>query len=362
MAPLSRNLHCSLFFQAENRQGKLLLSPGRKGNNRCVASVTHKKMARNCDDENRVQSRSSDQNEADEEDEALSLCDLPIQGENVARKEENEVVKTCEDFDFGSRGGSVLAGSEMCAADEVFFQGQILPLRHSISSESGLVMLRPESRNPSRCISRSESMDHSYSGVFTSVSSRSSSIRSQHSSSSGSSTNTTTTTHKQRIRNYFHSHPSPTPQIRVSSSRYPNPNSYTRKSTLWSFFRVGLVRTPEIELQDLKARSNTNRSFGSRNSTSSAGTGDLAGKGSDVGDAKKKKKQRFFDRNGGIFDFGGCKCSVNTVDTIKINNNETGNEPKEEAATKKTKKQAVSRHRTFEWLKELSLAGVPDEA
>ncbi|GMP27809.1 hypothetical protein CsSME_00003634 [Camellia sinensis var. sinensis] len=335
-------------------------------------------------------------NEAEEEDdEALSLCDLPISEANQSRKQEEEEeeapsikTKIEEDFDFGSLGGSVWTEPAMCAADDVFFRGQILPLRHSISSDSCLAALRKDSRNPSRCVSRSESMDHCYSSSgFTSVSSRSSSIRSHNSSSSASSTSAAAAIQKQRIRNQFHSHPSPTPQIRVSSSRYGNvgghrsstSTSTSHKSTLWSFFRVGLVRAPwpEIELQDLKVRNNSTRSFGSRNSTSSTSS---SKNGSDI-DKKKKKKQRLmFSKNGGLL-FGGCKCSVNAVNDRTVpsrvvvmvnsspsNNGGQGNERKDEKAVKQKKtkqqngKQTMSRHRTFEWLKELSLAGVPNEA
>ncbi|XP_052195201.1 uncharacterized protein LOC127803181 [Diospyros lotus] len=319
--------------------------------------------------------RNCAENEVDDEEEALSLCDLPIKGEDQSRNEAQSS-KTGDDFDFGSWSASVLTEPEMCAADEVFFQGQILPFRHSISSESGLAVLRMDSRSPSRSVSRSESMDHCYSGGFASVSSRSSSIRSHHSSSSGSSTTTAIATKKQRVRNQFqYSHPSPTPQIRVSASRYGNVSLRSRKSNLWSYFQVGLVRTPgNIQLQDIKLprgnnnRSSNNKNFGSRNSSSS----------SNGFSGPKKEKQNLFDRNGPIF--GGCKCSVNAVDTVPSsviivksnsahnNGNEarSGEEEEEEEERKKTKqqkvKQAVSRHRTFEWLKELSLAGVPDES
>lgn len=127
---------------------------------------------------------------------------------------------------------------------------------------------------------------------------------------------------------------------------------------------MGLVHTPEIELQGLKNRSgsrNSNKSggFGSRNSNSSSSSS-----ASSIEKKKKKKKmQRFF--NG-----GGCRCSVDAVETVplravivKEEGEEEGGEKEKEKGkkTKKEKKQTVShRHRTFEWLKELSDAGVPD--
>ncbi|KAA8531602.1 hypothetical protein F0562_006311 [Nyssa sinensis] len=344
---------------------------------KAVEPVVSLEMARNCADEKGVHSNSIDNEVEEEEEEAFSLCDLPINEENQSRKEEAQTFRrTEEDFDFGSSAGSVLTKSEMCSADEVFFQGQILPLRHSISSDSGLAGF---SRNPSWGVSRSESMDHCYSGGFTSVSSRSSSIRSYHSSSSGSSTAaaaTTKTKYKPRVRNQFHSHPSPTPQIRVSSNiRHGNVSHRCQKSTIWSFFRVGLVRTPEIELQDLKDKvrgnyNNNPKSFGSRNSTTSSDSNYRNGNSS----IEKKKKQSFFDKNGALF--GSCKCSVNAIETVpsrivliksnSVHVNETFTREEKEETVNKTKqqngKQTMSRHRTFEWLKELSLAGVPDES
>ncbi|KAL2504767.1 hypothetical protein Adt_20388 [Abeliophyllum distichum] len=292
----------------------------------------------------------------EEEEEALSLCDLPIiSEENQSRKEEapspraNEIQ---EDFDFCSFSKE----SEMCAADEVFFKGQILPLRNSVSSEKG--------------ISRCASMDRCYSIGFTSVSSRSSSIRSHQSSSSGSSSSIRSnniSNNIPRVPNQFHSHPSPTPQVRLSSMKQANVRNSNRKSSLWSIFHVGLVTPPEIALQDLKIRrenSKNNNNFGSRNSTSSNSTSDISN------GSNNKKKPRLFDKNGVLF--GGCKCSANAVDTVSPrvvfikrsaseneNNVQTKNQQQQQH---RTGKQALSRHRTFEWLKQLSLESATDEA
>ncbi|XP_057501673.1 uncharacterized protein LOC130785509 [Actinidia eriantha] len=279
-----------------------------------------------------------------EDEEALSLCDLPLNRENNQSREDTSSPPAIEDFNFGSWPGSVLAEPEMCVADEVFFQGQIMPFRHSVSSESGLAVCQ----NPSGSISRSESMDHLCSGRATSTSSRSSSIRSQHSSSSGSSS--TTITNPKKVRNPFHAHPSPSPQIRVPSSRYGNSGHRGgRKSTRWSFFSVGLFPAPEIELQDLKVRGANNR-FDHRNSCNSTSSSDHQ--------RRKKSNRRLFR---------GCRCSVDAVETVPLraavkDKSDNGTEDEKAETKKKKGKQLVSRHRTFEWLKEISIAGVPDEA
>ncbi|XP_015063995.1 probable membrane-associated kinase regulator 1 [Solanum pennellii] len=283
------------------------------------------------------------------DEEALSLCDLPNNEEDQKREEVSrstsvEVGGQLEDFDFSSSGGNLLKESEMCTADEIFYKGQILPLRHSISLPS-------DRRN---C--------HD-----TNSSSRSSSIRSQRSSSSGSSSNFNTK-YQPKIRNQFHSHPSPTPQVRFSKVNFPsNVNNSTRKSALWSLFRVGLVTPPEIALQDLKNRGNRDIS-GSRNSTSSSSSGSFSNNDNKMRIiVSKKTKQRF--------SLGSCKCSANVVETVPIVNSRstikktrkaTGDhehEDKKDSSEniKSTKKQAMSRHRTFEWLKQLSLEGPSDE-
>lgn len=92
-----------------------------------------------------------------------------------------------------------------------------------------------------------------------------------------------------QIRNPFHSQPSPTPQIRFS--KITNINSWNRKSTLWSLFRVGLVTIPEIALQDLKIRRNKNSNNSKNNNI-------------DNRMRSLQRKKAFL---------GSCKCSVEIV-------------------------------------------------
>ncbi|KAK8497818.1 hypothetical protein V6N13_034622 [Hibiscus sabdariffa] len=219
--------------------------------------------------------------EEEVEEEALSLCDLPVdlirEEKQLVQDEDGEPVqtsKTAEDFNFGSWGGSLSIKPEMCAADEVFFKGQILPLRHSVSSGSGITGFRQDSHNTSVCLSRLESMDHGSLSRFTSVSS--SSTRSSHYSTSSNNSmaarieSTNPKPKAIKIINNFNTYPSPKPQIRLPKTRTPNASSRNQRSSMWDVFRLGLVRAPELELQDLKIRSNSNngnRTSVSRNSS-----------------------------------------------------------------------------------------------
>ncbi|KAK8264268.1 hypothetical protein V6Z12_D12G098100 [Gossypium hirsutum] len=306
----------------------------------------------------------------EEEEEALSLCDLPV---NLIKEEnqiqprneedgESQAIKTEEDFNFGSWDGCLSTKPEMCAADEVFFKGQILPLCVSISSDSSLIWChRQDSQNKPR----SESIDHGSLSRFTSVtsSSRSSSTGSSHYSTNSSNSTTVTAatsfnsitsskSNPNKSINNFNTHPSPKPQI-----------------------RLGLVRAPELEFHELKIRTNNNnnrsRNSVSRNSSCSSSNSQL--------DSIKG-----FLRKGL---FSGCKCSVNVVETVPLNKiaviksmmikkkSEKEKAMFQAAMEEKTKllqevkikkkmkeKRVLSRHRTYEWLKELSHAGFVDEA
>ncbi|XWS29731.1 hypothetical protein CRYUN_Cryun24cG0055600 [Craigia yunnanensis] len=374
----------------------------------------------NCDDEETWEA---------EEEEALSLCDLPVnlikdQNQVQPRNEEageSQAIKTEEDFNFGSWGGSLSTEPEMCAADEVFFKGQILPRRLSVGSDSALTGCRQESQNTSHCLSRSESIDHGSLSRFTSVSSssRSSSTRSSHYSTSSSNSITVTARNfnsitnssfssdskpkPSKIRNNFNTHPSPKPQIRLSKTRPVNVSSRNQKSSMWDFFRLGLVRAPELELKDLKVRgnnNNANRNSVSRNSSCNSSNSSSSTKnstsqivnnsGSEVAKNKQDLNKGFLEKRIGLF--SGCKCSVNAVETVSLNNIvvvksnknsekekamlhaameekkkllqelKTKKKMKEKEKEKQEGKQAFSRHRTFEWLKELSHASNVDEA
>ncbi|KAL8099275.1 hypothetical protein AgCh_031807 [Apium graveolens] len=340
-------------------------------------------MATFCDEDKWVKFKSTASNDRKEEEDALiqgqaeeslSLSDDKKDEKN--EKGQQRKLEAQEDFNFSSCGGSFLEDSQMCTADEVFFKGKLLPFRHSISSETGLAMFRHDIRP---FISRSQSMDHRYTSNSTGspsgtsgTTTRSSSIRS--SLSSGSTSGTIARVpqlHNRKpprvkIRNQFHSHPSPTPQIRLSTNRHRNPNpSHHHWSQKLRFFHMGgsvSVQAPDIRFADLKNRRNsiisTGTKFGSRNSNSSTGT---SNSGASSNANTKKKYWRIFNE---------CKCKVDTVDEtvgrrlISVSksgkscvNYETigGGDTKKE---KEKGKQAMSRHRTFEWLKQIASVDV----
>lgn len=261
-----------------------------------------------------------------EEEEALSLCDLPVNlpNENI---ELRSIVKEDEEFEFGI-GSSFRAGSDSCepapemsTADELFFKGRILPLRHSVSLDAGL-------NEPTRLITRSESVEFRRTGIRS----------------------------DRKIKNNFidYSQPSPQPQIRRSSSMTARVNSIRnpKSSSIWDFLRLGLVRTPEIELRTTAG--NAKLSVSRNSSCSSTSTSSNSKK---TGESRSRNRRRSFL-------FSDCKCSVATETMmvpvkIKVSSGETEEKQRkmEKKTAKKEEKTAMARKRTFEWLKELSQVG-----
>lgn len=282
-------------------------------------------------------------------EEALSLSDLPIScgNEGEGAKEEGSKVDGHEsldfDFGFGSSAGSISAlDGEMCAADEVFSGGLMLPYRNSVSSMSGL-----------RSVSRSESIDRRGFGSRSS-SSRSSSIRSHYSATSSSGSSSCSTSNYTAIsaktvplvsktkvvQNQFHSYPSPKPQILGSGPHFSTYASSPigKRSKMWEVLKLGLVRTPEIELQDLKLRHHRTNNFGKtftipRNNSTGSSSSNASNKAGDSNDnrarksfsidgykisdfmleVQKKKNQLSEIKNSNSGFFKSCKCSTGVI-------------------------------------------------
>ncbi|XP_010484514.1 PREDICTED: uncharacterized protein LOC104762819 [Camelina sativa] len=294
-------------------------------------------MAMTCTDDDETallisHHRNQEQEDEDEEEEALSLCDLPVNSlpnENNSELRRSIAKEDDEEFEFGI-GSSFRAGSDSCepapemsTADELFFKGRILPLRHSVSLDAGLLL--PE---PTRLITRSESVEYRRTGINRSD-------------------------RKIKNNNFIdYSQPSPQPQIRRSSSMTARVNSIRnpKSSTIWDFLRLGLVRTPEIEL-----RTNGKVSVSRNSSCSSTSTNSNSKKTGDTTTTRSRSRRRSFL-------FSDCKCSTATetmmVVPVKIKGDEKKTERKVvEKTAKKEEKTAMARKRTFDWLKELSQVG-----
>ncbi|MQL94813.1 hypothetical protein Taro_027477 [Colocasia esculenta] len=347
----------------------------------------------------------------EDDEEALSLCDLPVVDRGEAdgdccganSGEEGDDAGTAkspeaDDFEFRTCSGGLQlesAEAEMCVADEVFFQGQILPLRPSVSSDSGLF---PASRGPSRCGSRSDSMDHysSATGSLGFESSRSMSGRSSSSISRSQSTHSSNSASscaneapaRLSVSNNFYAHPSPKPHV---CSRRKSTSS-ARKSTSsagsgWGLLRLGLVKTPEIDLDGLRHRkpsaaannSPSNRRVAnddsgraekkgptqgnvrcSSSSSSSNTKFDARGNGSHKEEKPAEKK--------GSWSLGNrlrCSCSPGDVVETTCSRIVVAGGPERERArlapssSFKRRQEGACQSRTFQWLAELPVPKPP---
>jgi hypothetical protein len=179
------------------------------------------------------------------EEEALSLSDLPSKP-NSPSKKLNFIPNPTDDFEFciSFSANEIDLQTEMCAADDVFCNGTILPLRPSVSS-------------------RAHSMDFSVSSGATVLSTS----RSGSSSSSGSSSYCVSRSHSTKnaspvllpaqdpprsseSNNFFYAFPSPSPQIRNGARKSNVSNG--RKSTSsvpGTILRLGVLPAPEIDIR-----------------------------------------------------------------------------------------------------------------
>ncbi|GAB2227308.1 hypothetical protein Drorol1_Dr00009124 [Drosera rotundifolia] len=292
--------------------------------------------------------------------ETPSLCDLPVielNEDEVPDKRTNEETQDEEDFNFGSlrADGSLLSlDDDMCVADEIFLNGQILPLRHSISSFDKLHINNNNNADTLvRVWSGSlQSLDRC--GSMSSSGYRSSNYSTSRSSSTGST--------GKSARNRFHSYPSPSPQIRacpgtrtVPTCGPKKPNS---KSTLWDLLRRGLVRAPP----ELAPRRSTSYCHGQKiisRSSSSSSSSTVNDKGGGNGNGRVKKIPAPGDLSpagakksvGGIF--GGCKYSVEVVTNVGCGSAVVAEVEMMKGKTEEERRRVERRRRrrTFEWLK-----------
>ncbi|XP_004509087.1 uncharacterized protein [Cicer arietinum] len=327
----------------------------------------------------------SEEDDYEEDEEALSLCDLPLsltQHENQlqSKKDHSQVNETQEEFNFRSWVGLFSTEQEMCVADEVFFQGQIIPSsRLSFSSKAGLLTTCDDHHGKQLNFNQCNSSPNKTFNEFRSNSSTSQNSSTSSSSTSSTITTTTTTTttpivsiSKSKVRNQFHTHPSPKPQLKLSC---PRKSTQSRKSSLWESFRLGVVPTPEIELQDLKVRKNCV----TRNSSSSSSNSTKSEKMSKKNETSSNYVlKHLVGKRGGLL--SGCDCSIETVkldmgmikggtksgcyktESTKHAVKEKMIEWKKQKQRQKQGKKVMSRRRTFEWLKDLHANHLDEEA
>ncbi|XP_023543113.1 uncharacterized protein LOC111803076 isoform X1 [Cucurbita pepo subsp. pepo] len=314
----------------------------------------------------------------DHEDETLSLCDLPIHvvkddkphflfEEKLGAGEKPIAAVDDEEFDFGSLGGfsnsSAQPPPQMCLADEVFYQGKLLPVRLSVSSDTTSAGFHR----------RQGSGSGSFGNIRSINSSGSSSSRSQCSSSSVTTTSITSTSAVRnslpRVPNLFHSHPSPKPQIKASPITFRQASTGGGRqisSSKWDFFRLGVVKAPGMELQDLKHRSSTRRNSSVSRSDSEKAFIPAASNGNSMKEIMRRPRASVSieRKHGGILSGVGCKCSVGSTvtpapKTVVVRRRKGNRKNTPEKEKEEQEKLALSRDRTFEWLKELSHASFP---
>lgn len=141
--------------------------------------------------------------------------------------EDGEEVES-EDFEFrvsvsGGLRSSSSAADDMCVADEVFFRGQMLPLRPCGDRGAS----RSRSSSNSRSTSRSSSGGRSCGG------------------SSGEPPRAPAA-----VSNNFYAHPSPTPRVLSAGRTSAGWRSASAAPPGWgAIFRLGVAKAPEIDIR-----------------------------------------------------------------------------------------------------------------
>lgn len=261
----------------------------------------------------------------EEGEESLSVSDFPVSAgeDDCACKSSDDAA---DEFEFQvSATGGLLHGAgeaEMCVADEVFFQGQILPLRPYVSSDSGVL-----SRGASR---RSESLDQYYSSAILGSGFHSTSRSSSSSNGSGMSRSHSSNSHCSNSSNNFYARSSPTPRIRTHRKTNAGRWSASSAPPGWGIFRLGIAKAPEIELHDIMLR---RPSSGARGGCVSARTNNA-----EADHAKKEKSKHSKGQNKPSGRGLICRCSPETVEPVA-------------ASTKQKAAEARSQNlRLFAWL------------
>ncbi|KAK8959374.1 hypothetical protein KSP40_PGU009029 [Platanthera guangdongensis] len=269
---------------------------------------------------------SPEESRDDDDEEALSFSNLPVSESDKERPEKAASSSPAKDehFEFRTLGGAAgdMSSTElavMCAAEDVFFHGQLLPLGPT----------QPVSRSDS---SASISLDSSSSCVSRSLSSNSCASSSD------------ARPRRRRSSSALYAYPSPSP--RVTPVRRNGGSGSGRRSTGsappagWGLLRLGVVMAPEMELRDIRLRR-------------TGGAGPKLMSGGCVIDREKRLGTVWRLLGGGLT---GCKCSPEDAVAAKVGTGKKKKKGKERGGIAGT---AERRERMFEWLEELSLGKEP---
>lgn len=170
-------------------------------------------------------------NSDNDNDDVLSLCDLPIRSQPADQDNNSKSSEALEDFEFRTCQNSILPmeakDTDMCLADDIFFRGRLLPLRVSF--------LRPPRWGP-------KTDPSSGFGSNSIVSSSSSSATTSRSHSSNSHSSNCDAPMLTINSSTFSAHPSLRPH---------NPTSIGSGSAV---FRPRAAKAPGSEFNELKLR------------------------------------------------------------------------------------------------------------
>lgn len=218
---------------------------------------------------------------SDEEVEALSFCDLPItQGVEEAacewgntglreRRDSNAGRSDQEDFEFGPNSSPSRA--HVCPADDLFYNGRLLPLtvQQRSGNESDDIAGQFSYRKSNSYTEKQallmeklkawrlhDSVEHSQLDYWNS-SSKSQAPRSNFSINYSQIHNSDKLPPRQHAKPVSASTKSKQKKAVNSTARPPPPPpapSSSKSSLKWQFFTLGLIKTPPMKLEDMRQR------------------------------------------------------------------------------------------------------------
>ncbi|KAJ3673046.1 hypothetical protein LUZ60_006420 [Juncus effusus] len=273
---------------------------------------------------------SQEEETRDDDEEALSLSDFPLKPNSPSTKSNLKSNNPTDDFEFRISFSGLESDlqTDMCAAEDVFFNGTILPLRPSVSSRTDSLDLSSTVMSTSRSGSSNSSGTSSHC-VSRSQSTKSSSVPDPPRSSISS--------------NFFYTFPSPSPQIRTSGRR-SNANS-SRKSfssvPTGSILRLGVIPAPEIDIRSRRMSEKKPLKVGEKKQVGFGGFGCKCGPDQvvePVGTMISRSKME-----------GGKKKK------IKGDEDEEKKVGKKGLSLKLKRAESLCRTRIFDWLDELNI-------